>query len=71
MLGVPIGRRLFDDGCAITENTLVRLGDGVFKADHIAVGSGVTFGAASYVHYGTTIGDNAVLAPDSFIMKGT
>ena len=35
------------------------------------VGSGVTLGAASFVHYGVTIGDGAVLAPDSFIMKGT
>jgi non-ribosomal peptide synthetase-like protein len=88
MLGVPTGRRLFDDGCAITEKTLVRIGDhctinagvtlqahsmedGVFKADHIEVGSGVTLGTTSFVHYGATIGDDAVLAPDSFVMKGT
>ena len=58
MLGVPTGRRLFDDGASMSEKTLVRLGDdctlnagvvlqahsmedGVFKSDHIAVGSGV------------------------------
>ena len=45
--------------------------DGVFKSDRIAIGSGVTLGAASFVHYGVTIGDDAVLAPDSFVMKGT
>jgi non-ribosomal peptide synthetase-like protein len=88
MLGVPTGRRLFDDGASMSEKTLVRLGDdctlnagvvlqahsmedGVFKSDHIAVGSGVSLGAASFVHYGVTIGDGAVLAPDSFVMKGT
>ena len=88
MLGVPTGRRLFDDGASMSEKTLVRLGDdctlnagvilqahsmedGVFKSDHIAVGSGVTLGTASFIHYGVTIGDGAVLAPDSFVMKGT
>jgi acetyltransferase-like isoleucine patch superfamily enzyme len=45
--------------------------DGVFKSDHLAVGSAVTIGATSFVHYGVTIGDGAVLAPDSFVMKGT
>ena len=27
--------------------------------------------SAPFVHYGVTIGDGAVLAPDSFLMKGT
>ena len=27
MLGVRIGRRVFDDGCSITEKTLVTIGD--------------------------------------------
>ena len=88
LLGVPIGRRFFDDGCSMSEKTLVRIGDdctinagatlqahsmedGIFKSDHIAIGSGVTLGAATFVHYGVTIGDGAVLAPDSFLMKGT
>jgi non-ribosomal peptide synthetase-like protein len=88
LLGVQVGRRLFDDGSGMSEKTLVRIGDdctinagvnmqahsmedGVFKADHIEVGSGVTLGTSSFVHYGVTIGDDAVLAPDSFVMKGT
>jgi non-ribosomal peptide synthetase-like protein len=85
--GVKIGKRVFDDGCAIVEKTLVTIGDGctlnvrsivqahsqesgVFKADRIAIGAGCTLGIASLVHYGATVGDGAVLAPDSFLMKG-
>ena len=30
----------------------------------------VTLGVNSFVHYGTTVGDAAVLAPDTFLMKG-
>jgi non-ribosomal peptide synthetase-like protein len=87
LLGVRIGRRVFDDGCAIVEKTLVSIGDdctlgarsiiqphsqedGAFKSDRIAIGAGCTLGIASLVHYGTTMGDGAVLAPDSFLMKG-
>ena len=29
-----------------------------------------TLGVGAFVHYGVTIGDGAVLAPDSFLMKG-
>jgi non-ribosomal peptide synthetase-like protein len=85
--GVRIGKRVFDDGCAIVEKTLVSIGDhctlnvrsivqahsqesGAFKSDRIAIGSGCTLGVASLVHYGATMGDGAVLAPDSFLMKG-
>jgi non-ribosomal peptide synthetase-like protein len=85
--GVRIGKRVFDDGCAIVEKTLVSIGDhctlsvrsivqahsqesGAFKSDRIAIGSGCTLGIASLVHYGATMGDGAVLAPDSFLMKG-
>jgi non-ribosomal peptide synthetase-like protein len=85
--GVRIGKRVFDDGCAIVEKTLVSIGDhctlgvrsivqahsqesGAFKSDRIAIGAGCTLGIASLVHYGATMGDGAVLAPDSFLMKG-
>jgi acetyltransferase-like isoleucine patch superfamily enzyme len=30
----------------------------------------VTLGIGAHVHYGVTVGDSAVLAPDSFLMKG-
>jgi non-ribosomal peptide synthetase-like protein len=86
-LGVRIGKRVFDDGCAITEKTLVTVGehctlnagskiqchsqeDGTFKCDRVTVGAGCTLGVGVLVHYGVTMGDGAVLAPDSFLMKG-
>jgi non-ribosomal peptide synthetase-like protein len=87
LLGARIGKRVFDDGCAITEKTLVAVGDdctlnagsklqchsqedGTFKLDRITVGAGCTLGVGALVHYGVTMGDGAVLAPDSFLMKG-
>ena len=87
LLGVRIGKRLFDDGCAIPEKSLVSIGDdctlnalstiqchsmedGAFKVDGITIGEGCTLGVNAFVHYGTMIGQEAVLAPDSFLMKG-
>lgn len=87
LLGVRIGARVFDDGCAIVEKSLVTIGDdsalnvrsivqahsqedGAFKSDHIVIGARCTLGTGSLVHYGTTMGDDATLAPDAFLMKG-
>ncbi|MCI3271552.1 Pls/PosA family non-ribosomal peptide synthetase [Streptomyces cylindrosporus] len=87
LLGVRMGRRVFDDGCYITDRTLAAIGDdctlaahtkvqahsqedGTFKSDHIRIGAGCTLGTGSLVHYGVSMGDGAVLAPDSFLMKG-
>ncbi|MGY0019489.1 Pls/PosA family non-ribosomal peptide synthetase [Streptomyces sp. cg35] len=87
LLGVRIGRRVFDDGASITERTLVTIGDdvtlaahtkvqahsqedGTFKSDHITLGAGCSLGTGSLVHYGVTLGDASVLAPDAFLMKG-
>ncbi|MFI1534802.1 Pls/PosA family non-ribosomal peptide synthetase [Streptomyces anandii] len=87
LMGVRIGRRVFDDGCYITERTLASIGDdctlgtgskiqchsqedGTFKSDHSTLGAGCTLGVGAHVHYGVTVGDGAVLAPDSFLMKG-
>ena len=86
MLGVRIGRRVFDDGCHIPERTLVAIGDdcsinagteiqshsqedGTFKSDSITIGAGCTLGIGAFVHYGVTMGDGVVLAPDCFLMK--
>jgi non-ribosomal peptide synthetase-like protein len=44
--------------------------DGSFKSDRITIGAGCTLGVGAWVHYGVTMGDGAVLAPDSFLMKG-
>ena len=87
MLGVRLGRRVFDDGLWLTEKTLVTIGDnctfnagsgiqchsqedGAFKSDRTTIGAGCTLGVGAFVHYGVTIGDGVVLAPDSFLMKG-
>lgn len=86
-LGVRIGRRVFDDGCYLTERTLAAIGDGctlnagsvvqchsqedgTFKSDRSTLGTGCTLGVGAFVHYGVAVGDGAVLAPDSFLMKG-
>ena len=88
LLGVRIGRRVFDDGCHFPERTLVTVGDGctlnarsevqchsqedgTFKSDRSTLGAGCTLGVGALVHYGVTMGDGSVLAPDSFLMKGT
>ncbi len=44
--------------------------DGAFKSDRSTIGAGCTLGVGAFVHYGVTMGDGAVLAPDSFLMKG-
>ncbi|MFJ9894462.1 Pls/PosA family non-ribosomal peptide synthetase [Streptomyces sp. NPDC091280] len=87
LLGVRIGRRVFDDGAYITERTLTAIGDdctlsahtkvqshsqedGTFKSELITIGAGCTLGVGALVHYGVSMGDGAVLAADSFLMKG-
>ena len=86
-VGTRIGRRVFNDGCAMTERKLVAVGDdctlnetswiqchsqedGIFKSDYSTLGSNVTLGTGTLVHYGVTIGDGAELTTDSFLMKG-
>jgi non-ribosomal peptide synthetase-like protein len=86
-LGVHIGRRVFDDGFAMPEKSLVTIGDdctlnagsgvqchsqedGAFKSDRTTLGAGVTLGVGAFVHYGVSIGDGVVLAPETFVMKG-
>jgi non-ribosomal peptide synthetase-like protein len=87
LVGVRVGRRLFDDGGQMAEKNLVTIGDDVtvnagvwiqchsqedyvFKSDSITIGSGCTLGVGAEILYSVTIGDGAVLAPDSFLMKG-
>ncbi|MFJ5302531.1 Pls/PosA family non-ribosomal peptide synthetase [Streptomyces sp. NPDC088350] len=87
LLGVRMGRRVFDDGAYITERTLTAIGDdctlsahtkvqshsqedGTFKSEQITIGAGCTLGVGALVHYGVSMGDGAVLAADSFLMKG-
>jgi non-ribosomal peptide synthetase-like protein len=44
--------------------------DGAFKSDRTVISSGCTIGVGAMVHYGVTMGQGSVLAPDSFLMKG-
>jgi non-ribosomal peptide synthetase-like protein len=87
LLGMRIGRRVFDDGFRAPERLFAAVGDdctlntdsviqchsqedGGFKSDLSAIGAGCTLGVGAWVHYGGTIGDGAVLASGSFLMKG-
>jgi non-ribosomal peptide synthetase-like protein len=53
--------------CALHGHSLE---EGVFKTDRIEIGKGGTVGHAAFVHYGVRMGDNVLLAADSFLMKG-
>jgi non-ribosomal peptide synthetase-like protein len=44
--------------------------DGTFKSERSTLGAGCTIGVGGLVHYGVTVGEGAVLAADSFVMKG-
>jgi non-ribosomal peptide synthetase-like protein len=87
LMGVRVGRGVFDDGLGLPERKWVTIGDdctfnmgstaqchsqedGGFKSDRIVIGAGCTLGVGAWVHYGVTMGDGAVLAADSFLMKG-
>ncbi len=62
------------DDCTLGAGSAIQchsLEDGIFKSDHITLGSGCTVGAHAFVHYGVTMGDDAILDTDSFLMKGT
>ncbi|MFA9443291.1 MAG: Pls/PosA family non-ribosomal peptide synthetase, partial [Hyphomicrobium sp.] len=87
LLGVRLGKKVFDDGCSFFDKSLIEVGDysnfnelcvvhghsleeGIFKTDRINIGEGCTVGHAAFVHYGVRMGDNVLLAADSFLMKG-
>ena len=66
---VTVGSR-----CTLNNGTTIQSHsqeDGMFKSDYNVVGNDVTLGVAAFVHYGVTIEDGAVVAADSFVMKGT
>ncbi|MFE6891119.1 Pls/PosA family non-ribosomal peptide synthetase [Streptomyces sp. NPDC057694] len=61
------------DDCTLGAHTKVQAHsqeDGTFKSDRIVIGAGCTLATGALVHYGVEMGDAAVLAPDSFLMKG-
>ncbi|MFJ4537722.1 Pls/PosA family non-ribosomal peptide synthetase [Streptomyces tibetensis] len=61
------------DDCTLNAGSVLQCHsqeDGTFKSDRSALGTGCTLGVGAFVHYGVTVGDGAVLAADSFLMKG-
>jgi len=44
--------------------------DGIFKSNHITIGSRVTIGAGAWLNYGAAVGDDVVIEPHSYVMKG-
>ena len=61
------------DDCTLNAGSIIQCHsqeDGAFKSDRITIGAGCTLGVGAWVHYGVTMGDGVVLAPDSFLMKG-
>ncbi|MFF4491208.1 Pls/PosA family non-ribosomal peptide synthetase [Streptomyces sp. NPDC001544] len=74
--GLRVPERTFTtigDDCTFNVDTVIQCHsqeDGGFKSDHIVIGAGCTLGVGTLVHYGVTMGDGAVLATGSFLMKG-
>src|SRR5829696_5473400 len=61
------------DDCVLNEMSTIQCHsqeDATFKSDHSTLGSNVTLGTGSHVHYGVTIGDGAELTTDCFLIKG-
>ena len=69
LLGVRIGRRVFDDGCAIPEKTLVTIGDDVvLNAGSVIQCHSLEDGSFKSDH--TVIGDGVVIGVDAFVHYG-
>lgn len=61
------------DDCVLNAGSVLQCHsqeDGTFKSGRTALGAGCTVGVGGLVHYGVTMGEGAVLAADSFLMKG-
>ncbi|MEQ4300024.1 Pls/PosA family non-ribosomal peptide synthetase [Plantactinospora sp. B6F1] len=62
------------DHCTLSEGSSLHshsLEDGTFKMDRIRLGRGCSVGTGALVHYGVEVADGVVVAPDSFVMKGS
>ena len=61
------------DDCVLNAGSTIQCHsqeDGTYKSDRTALAAGCTIGVGALVHYGVTMGEGAVLAADSFLMKG-
>jgi non-ribosomal peptide synthetase-like protein len=69
MLGVRIGRRVFDDGCTITERPLVRIGDAcTLNAGSILQSHSMEDGVFKSDH--VTIGAGVTIGTAAFVHYG-
>lgn len=68
-LGVRLGRRVFDDGCAMPEKTLVTIGDGVtLNASSTIQAHSLEDGAFKSDHI--VIGPGVTIGPNAFVHYG-
>jgi serine acetyltransferase len=61
------------DDCTANQTSVIQghsQEDGAFKSDYITIGSRVTFGAGAWINYGATVGDDVIIEPHSYVMKG-
>jgi non-ribosomal peptide synthetase-like protein len=61
------------DDCVLNAGTIIMCHsqeDGTYKSGRTTLGAGCTVGVGALAHYGVTMGEGAVLAADSFLMKG-
>lgn len=56
-----------NEGCIMQGHSLE---EGVFKSDYIRLGNRCSLGPGAFVHYGVRTGDDVVIDPDSYLMKG-
>ena len=69
LLGVRVGRRLFDDGCGIVERTLVSVGnDCTLNAGSVLQGHSLEDGTFKSDHI--TLGDDCTLGINAFVHYG-
>ena len=61
------------DECVFNERSKIQCEsqeDGTYKSGSTTLGAGCALGVGAFVNYGVTMGDGAVLAAHSFLMKG-
>jgi non-ribosomal peptide synthetase-like protein len=62
------------DHCCLNYRASIQghsLEDGTFKSDAIRIGARCTIGVQGFVHYGASVGDDAIVEADAFVMKGS
>jgi len=70
LLGVKVGRRLFDDGCAIVERTLVRIGDDCTLNAHTTL-QGHSLEDGAFKSGPIVLGDRCTLGTGAYVHYAT